>query len=282
MSKPFHVPICRQDRSALHPDIAAAFDAAYAALAAAMRVCAHGIDPELGSFSTARAFWVYGLEEWWKRVDRFSPLVTAARMALKPVHATLTLAQQSAKGEPLPSFAGTSGDCAHDVAVKLAGNVVSICIAQPAFLKMELQPKGDEPAELRERRMMEDKWRLIHPHLSRFAVVDGEKLVASMWIEAVLASAAPATGPLEEFSRTAAAPMPRPLMSKAAKALAALAEHPDWTDEQIADAAGCKRTSLYRMKSFKQARRILRGGLEQMPAGTKDGETGDVEAWNDD
>jgi hypothetical protein len=71
-------------------------------------------------------------------------------------------------------------------------------------------------------------------------------------------------------------------MSKKAKALAALAEHPDWTDEQIAAAAGCQRTSLYRMKAFQQAREILRDGRKKMPRGSKDGKSGNVEAWDDD
>jgi hypothetical protein len=71
-------------------------------------------------------------------------------------------------------------------------------------------------------------------------------------------------------------------ISKKGKALAALVDHPDWTDEQIADAAGCHVKSLYRMRDFVTARAALRGGRDSMPVGTKDGDSGDMEAWNDD
>jgi hypothetical protein len=69
-------------------------------------------------------------------------------------------------------------------------------------------------------------------------------------------------------------------LSKEAKALAALADHPRWTDEQIAQAAGCNRQSLYRMKKFVAAKRLLKAGRDTLPAGTKDGETGEVQAWD--
>lgn len=74
---------------------------------------------------------------------------------------------------------------------------------------------------------------------------------------------------------------PAKALSKEARALAALADHPDWTDEQIAGAAGCNRQSLYRMKKFVAAKEVLRGGKRLMPKGSKNGETGDVEAWDD-
>jgi hypothetical protein len=186
--KPFYVPICRQDRAGLHPDIASAFDTAYAALRDAMTVCHEGLALGLADASPRRAFWGTGLEGWWMRADTFSPLVTAARLALKPVHGRLTLAQQHLKGN-LPSFAGTTGDCAHDVAVKIVGKVVSICFAQSAFLAMALARNDDGlPEGLRKFRTMEQKWPLIQPRLGQFAAVDCERLLAVMWQEAVMAS----------------------------------------------------------------------------------------------
>lgn len=46
-------------------------------------------------------------------------------------------------------------------------------------------------------------------------------------------------------------------MSREARALAVLTEHPDWTDKQIAEAAGVNRTTLYTYSRFKQARAVL-------------------------
>ena len=69
-------------------------------------------------------------------------------------------------------------------------------------------------------------------------------------------------------------------LSKEAKALAALADHPDWTDRQVAKAAGCQRSSLYRMARFMAAKRILKDGKDLMPEGKKDGKDGAVEAWD--
>jgi len=70
-------------------------------------------------------------------------------------------------------------------------------------------------------------------------------------------------------------------LSKVARALAALTDHPDWTDEQIAKAAGCNVKSLYRMKKFKDAKALLKEGKGDMPKGSKSKE-GDVEAWERD
>lgn len=55
----------------------------------------------------------------------------------------------------------------------------------------------------------------------------------------------------------------RQLLSKEAMALAALADHPEWSDEQIAALAGCNRSSLYRMTRYREAREALyRGRLK--------------------
>jgi hypothetical protein len=46
-------------------------------------------------------------------------------------------------------------------------------------------------------------------------------------------------------------------VSKEAMALAALADHPEWSDDQIAEFAGCNRSSLFRMPRYRYAREIL-------------------------
>lgn len=46
-------------------------------------------------------------------------------------------------------------------------------------------------------------------------------------------------------------------ISKEAMALAALADHPEWSDEQIAELAGCSRSSLYRMPRYQMARQAM-------------------------
>jgi hypothetical protein len=55
----------------------------------------------------------------------------------------------------------------------------------------------------------------------------------------------------------------KPRISKEAMALAALADHPDWSDEQIAELAGCSRSSLYRMPRYAMARQALYRGREK-------------------
>ena len=68
-------------------------------------------------------------------------------------------------------------------------------------------------------------------------------------------------------------------MSKSARALAVLQDHPDWTNEQIAVAAGVNPKSLPRMKTFCKAREILKANKSNIPNGSKDAKTGDIEAW---
>jgi hypothetical protein len=53
-------------------------------------------------------------------------------------------------------------------------------------------------------------------------------------------------------------------ISKEAMALAALADHPDWSDEQIAHLAGCSRSSLYRMPRYMMARQMLTGSRSRL------------------
>ncbi|MDD4888707.1 MAG: hypothetical protein PHU85_02160 [Phycisphaerae bacterium] len=59
-------------------------------------------------------------------------------------------------------------------------------------------------------------------------------------------------------------------LSKEAKALAALTDHPDWSNATIAKAAGCHVKSLSRMADFQRARQILASGRADMPRGSKD------------
>jgi hypothetical protein len=65
------------------------------------------------------------------------------------------------------------------------------------------------------------------------------------------------------------------------RALALLVAHPEWSDTQIAKKVGVSRTSVYRWERFKAARKAMRT-TESIPKGTKNGKTGDIEAWSDD
>jgi len=67
-----------------------------------------------------------------------------------------------------------------------------------------------------------------------------------------------------------------------ALALAMLVEHPDWPDKKIAEAVGVNRTTLYNWPNFKKAKEALKQGKKKFPKGSKNGETGDMEAWEDD
>jgi DNA-binding XRE family transcriptional regulator len=66
-----------------------------------------------------------------------------------------------------------------------------------------------------------------------------------------------------------------------ALALAMLVKYPDWTDKKIAKAIGVSRTTLYDWPNFRKAKETLKQGKNDLPNGSKDGETGDMEAWDD-
>jgi hypothetical protein len=70
-------------------------------------------------------------------------------------------------------------------------------------------------------------------------------------------------------------------MSKQARALAVKTEHPDWTDAQVAEAAGCHVKSLYRWKLFTTAKGVLKAGRATLPTGRKPKEE-PMEAWEDE
>jgi len=69
-------------------------------------------------------------------------------------------------------------------------------------------------------------------------------------------------------------------MSKEARALAVKTQHPDWTDAQVAEAAGCHVKSLYRWKLFTTAKGILQSGRADLPLGRKPKDK-PMEAWED-
>ncbi len=63
------------------------------------------------------------------------------------------------------------------------------------------------------------------------------------------------------------------------KALALLVAHPDWTDIKIAEKTPCSRTTLYGWSKYVAVRKALKANRPKPLRGTKDGETGAVEAW---
>jgi hypothetical protein len=69
-------------------------------------------------------------------------------------------------------------------------------------------------------------------------------------------------------------------VSAEAKAVAILIDHPEWSDTRIAHEADINRTTLYKLPKFMEARRLLKEqGKKSLPRGSKDGETGTMEAW---
>jgi hypothetical protein len=67
-----------------------------------------------------------------------------------------------------------------------------------------------------------------------------------------------------------------------AKAMAVLVQHPEWSVTRIAQEVDCNRQHLYRLPLFMKARAALKAGRGDIPRGTKDGATGDIEAWDDE
>jgi hypothetical protein len=67
-----------------------------------------------------------------------------------------------------------------------------------------------------------------------------------------------------------------------ALALAMLVKHPDWPDTKIAKTIGVNRTTLYDWPIFKKAKEALKQGKKEFPKGSKNGETGSMEAWEAD
>lgn len=68
-------------------------------------------------------------------------------------------------------------------------------------------------------------------------------------------------------------------LSKEVQVLAILADNPKLLDTEIAKKAGINRTSLYRMKKFKQVKEVLQSSKADLPKGEKS-KDGDIEAWD--
>ena len=66
-----------------------------------------------------------------------------------------------------------------------------------------------------------------------------------------------------------------------ARALALLTKHPEWTTTQIAKELGISRQTLYKYPLFKQTRAVLKSNKNNMPRGSKNGKTGNIDAWDE-
>jgi hypothetical protein len=69
-------------------------------------------------------------------------------------------------------------------------------------------------------------------------------------------------------------------LSKEVQVLAIFADNPKLSDTEISKKAGISRTSLYRMKKFKQVKEVLQSSKADLPKGSKS-KDGDIEAWNE-
>ncbi len=72
----------------------------------------------------------------------------------------------------------------------------------------------------------------------------------------------------------------KPELTKEARALATLVEHPEWSDIKIAKEAGCHVRSLYRWKAFTGARVAQKEVKADIPKGSKSSD-GTIEAWDE-
>ena len=73
-------------------------------------------------------------------------------------------------------------------------------------------------------------------------------------------------------------PMRGHKMSVAARAVAALTDHPDATHKEIADIVGCHPGTVKRCRLYMSARELLKRGEPDLPRGSKTRD-GDIEAW---
>lgn len=66
-----------------------------------------------------------------------------------------------------------------------------------------------------------------------------------------------------------------------ARAVALRMEHPDWTNKQIAQAVGCHEKTLSHYPTFRATTKAVKSQAASiLPTGSKNGETGDLEAWD--
>jgi hypothetical protein len=67
---------------------------------------------------------------------------------------------------------------------------------------------------------------------------------------------------------------------KLATAMCLVQEHPDWSDRTIAKSAGYEtHSALSKSKTYQTAAAMARGQRTDLPRGSKDGQTGNLEAW---
>lgn len=101
-----------------------------------------------------------------------------------------------------------------------------------------------------------------------------EELQAEMQLESEKKRTAP---------KKARRPIPRGFLG--VMAAKKLQENPEWTDQQVADALGCERTSLYRCKEYKVFREMLRREKYSRPRGVVGLDARglqSIEAWSAD
>jgi hypothetical protein len=72
-------------------------------------------------------------------------------------------------------------------------------------------------------------------------------------------------------------------LSQSDKAFSLRCQHPDWSDKQVAKEAGFSHSqSLYQIDGYKQLtenQRTLAKRNSNIPRGSKNSETGDMDAW---
>jgi AraC-like DNA-binding protein len=68
---------------------------------------------------------------------------------------------------------------------------------------------------------------------------------------------------LELAMNTEAREHPLPKLSKRAVAMALLIQNPEWSDSDIAKAAGCSRAYLYQIPQYVAAREAMKGGRDK-------------------
>jgi len=69
-----------------------------------------------------------------------------------------------------------------------------------------------------------------------------------------------------------------PRLNKAAVALAIKTQHPEWTDKQVCEAAGCSRFTLYRSEQYQAVKAMMKSAKYDRPTGYKDAK-GNIDAW---
>jgi hypothetical protein len=161
-----------------------AFTTIAAALHDALRICesvARGIRPEPNASlrmvvaptlrKPTRAKYNDGDVFIFGLIDGLGEKMTAARLALKPLHSRFVCTRDS----PPPSAFGKTGPCAHAVAVDIVERVVSICTTA------DFHVAGGHQGDLGAR------WDIIHHLVQGLASVDGRMIVDEMWYEAARA-----------------------------------------------------------------------------------------------